>query len=119
MTVTIQPFPNAIWAPTRNTIITPSAMPVAGRIDRRSAAIGAARPTPTISRTLTHHGTSRSGKPSSAVRIDWAWISGPGISTLRVVEVLCWSCSDVAVPPTTTTLPRTAAGSNVLWRMSM
>ena len=60
----------------------------------------------------SQRGASLSGKPSSAVTTALAWISGPGIRPLPVVEVGCRSCSDGAVAPTTTTLPATAE-SNV------
>ena len=61
----------------------------------------------------TQPGASRSGKPSSAVGIALAWISGPGHRPLVVVDVARRSCSDGAVAPTTTILPRTSAGSNL------
>ena len=70
-------------------------------------------PTTATSSTSTHHGTSCNGNPSSAVTIELAWISGPGIRKLRVVDVLCWSCKEVWVAPITTAFPRTAAGSKV------
>ena len=57
---------------------------------------------------LTQSGASSSGKPSSAVTTALAWISGPGMRPLPVVEVGCRSCSDGRVAPTTTTLPLTA-----------
>ena len=55
-----------------------------------------------------HQDTERSGKPSSAVAIAFAWISGPGM--VGVVDVAWTSCSASSVMPITTILLRKNPG---------
>ena len=72
------------------------------RDDRHERARAACRPS---------RRPSCSGKPRARSSIAAASISGPDMKRLPLVEVGCRSWAAAAVAPTTTILPRTAAGS--------
>ena len=86
-------------------------------MSRRSAAAGASAASATISSSVTASEGLRSGKSASAVAIALACTSGPDMRLPAAVACSSWSTG--AVAPTTTTLPRTAAGSKWPLRTSV
>ena len=88
----------------------------ARRGPQRMATAGPTRPSRPISSTFTPPGTSLSGKPSSAVAAELAWISAPAIRSSPEDEVGWTSCSDGDAGPTITIFPRSVeAGTLPSW----
>ena len=107
---------NSTCEPTRNAT-TPASADRQRRARPAAAARRAARPAPSDDHQQRRSATRAPRAAGSRRARCWiasAWISGPGISASPVVDVLCWSCSDVAVDADDDDLARARrAGSNV------
>ena len=118
--MTIVPCLNASCAPTSSaTIAHDTPIGIANSIRRRIASERHERAERHDEQHVDPPGRAaqREARRARSV-IALAWTSGPAIAGCCVVDVEWRSWSDGAVAPTTTTLPRTSAGSNFPSRTS-